>query len=187
MTPHILATDIAGNPFSWISHETAIHYYATEKVAWDLGEKEFIFRGGISNAGVQSILTVKPIIAIAGSAVMAKVLRAELPLGDNNDLLFRRGRYICAYCGEQFPRQMLSRDHVVPRSKGGLDNWQNCVTACKKHNEEKGAKYVHEYRPLLYVPYAPCRFEHFLLSGRNVIADQMSYLMAKVSKNSRLL
>lgn len=187
MTTHILALDIAGNPFDWISHEVAIHYYATEKVAWDLGDKEFVFRGGVSNAGVQSIVTIKPIIAIAGSERMVRKLRAELPLGDNNDLLFRRDAHICAYCGEQFPRHQLSRDHIVPRSKGGADTWTNCVTASRMHNQEKGALLVHEYKPLLYVPYAPCRFEHFILSGRNVLADQMNYLAAKLPRHSRLL
>ena len=67
MTPQILALDIAGNPFDWISAQDAIHYYATDKVAWELGDREFLFRGGVSNAGILSTLTVKPIIAICGS------------------------------------------------------------------------------------------------------------------------
>lgn len=187
MTPHVLALDLAGNPFDWISPEAAVHYYATGKVAWALGDKEFVFRGGVSRAGIQSRVTVKPIIAIAGSHMMARKLRIALPLGDNNDLLFKRDRHICAYCGVQFARHQLSRDHVVPRSKGGANTWTNCVTACRAHNEEKGARHVHDYKPLLYVPYAPCRFEHFILSGRNVLADQINYLAGNLPRHSRLL
>jgi hypothetical protein len=63
----------------------------------------------------------------------------------------------------------------------------NCVTACKACNQAKGARFVHDFRPLLYVPYAPCRFEHFILSGRHVLADQHDYLSAKLPKHSRLL
>lgn len=187
MTTQILALSIAGNPFDWISAQEAIHYYATGKVAWELGEHEFVYRGGHSNAGTQSIITVKPIIAIAGSERMAKTLRAELPLGDNNDLLFKRDRYICAYCGERHQRHRLSRDHILPRSKGGLDVWSNCITACRYCNQTKGSKLVHEFRPLMFVPYVPCRFEHFILSGRNVLADQHDYLAACLPKHSRLL
>jgi len=187
MNPNILALSINGYPFEWISHEDAIHYYATGKVAWDLGDKEFVFRGGFSKTGVQSIVKVKPIIAIAGSEIMARKLRINLPLGDNNELLFKRDRYTCAYCGEQFSRHQLSRDHVIPRSKGGQDIWTNVVTACRHHNQEKSARLVHEYRPLLYVPYTPCRFEHFILSGRNVLADQMAYLAGRLPGHSRLL
>ena len=183
----VLALDIAGNPFDWLDPSEAVHYYATGKVAWDIGETyNFVFRGGFSNAGVQSIIHVKPVMAVAGSGIMARMLRAELPLGHGNDLLFRRDRHTCAYCGGIFQRNQLSRDHVVPRKLKGKDVWTNCVTACKDCNQKKGHKRVEEFRPLLYVPYAPCRFEHFLLSGRNVLADQHDYLSAALPKHSRM-
>jgi hypothetical protein len=186
MHPHILALSINGYPFDWLTAEEAVHYYATGKVAWELGDTEFVFRGGYSNEGVQSIVKVKPIIAISGSEIMAKKLRMTLPLGDSNDMLFKRDRYTCAYCGEQFPRQLLSRDHVMPRSRGGKDVWTNVVTACRVCNQEKSARLVHEYKPLLYVPYTPCRFEHFILSGRNVLADQHDFLARKLPAHSRV-
>ncbi|PWF55441.1 HNH endonuclease [Massilia glaciei] len=187
MITQILTLDIAGNPFKWISPEDATHYYATDKVAWELGDREFVLRGGVSNAGVLSIIRVKPIIAIARSERMARMMRVELPLGDDNKLLFARDRHTCAYCGNMFGHQHLSRDHVRPRTLGGPDTWMNCVTACRECNQAKGAKPVHEFRPLLYVPYVPCRFEHFILSGRNALADQHDYLSAKLPKHSRLL
>ncbi len=187
MTTHILALDIAGNPFDWIPPQDAVSYYATGKVAWELGEREFLFRGGYSHTGVQSEIRVKPIIAIAGSEIMAKKLRNELPLGDHNDLLFKRDRYTCAYCGEQHLHYQLSRDHILARSRGGLDTWMNCVTACKTCNQKKGSRLVHEFRPLIFVPYVPCRSEHFILSGRNVLADQHEYLAARLPRHSRLL
>ena len=186
MSAHILVLDIAGNPFDWVAPQEAIHYYAIGKVAWELGEREFVFRGGYGKTGLQSRLIVKPIIAIAGSEIMARKLRAVLPLGDNNDLLFKRDRHTCAYCGKQFHRGHLSRDHILPRTRGGRDTWMNCVTACKQCNQQKGSMLVHEFRPLIYAPYAPCRYEHFILSGRNVLADQHDYLAAKLPRHSRL-
>ena len=75
MIAHILALDIAGNPFEWIAPQEAVLYYATGKVAWELGERDLVFRGGYSRSGVQSKITVKPIIAIAGSEIMARMLR----------------------------------------------------------------------------------------------------------------
>lgn len=41
--------------------------------------------------------------------------------------------------------------------------------------------------PLLYVPYRPCRAEHFILSGRRILADQHEYLASRVRPGSRLL
>lgn len=187
MINQILALDIAGNPFDWIFPQDAVHYYATDKVAWDLGDRDFVFRGGYSKAGAQSIIKVKPIIAVAGSEIMARKLRVELPLGDQNDLLFRRDRYTCAYCGEQFSHHKLSRDHILAKTHGGQDTWMNCVTSCRACNQKKGHKLVHDFRPLIYLPYVPCRNEHFLLSGRNVLADQHDYLAAKLPAHSRSL
>jgi len=187
MAEHILALDIAGNPFDWIAPQEAVLYYATGKVAWELGERELVFRGGFSRLGVQSRIIVKPIIAVAGSEMMARMLRKELPLGHQNHLLFKRDRHTCAYCGIQLPHKDLSRDHILPVSRGGKDSWMNCVTACLQCNHEKGDKPVDDFRPLLYVPYAPCRAEHYLLSGRNVLADQHDYLAARLPRHSRLL
>jgi hypothetical protein len=188
MAAHILALDIAGNPFDWIAPQEAVLYYAAGKVAWELGEREIVFRGGFSRLlGVQSRIAVKPIIAIAGSEIMARMLRKELPLGNQNHLLFNRDRYTCAYCGDCLTHRELSRDHILPQSRGGRDTWMNCVTACLQCNHEKGDKLVHHFRPLLYVPYVPCRAEHYLLSGRNVLADQHDYLAARLPRHSRLL
>lgn len=38
---------------------------------------------------------------------------------------------------------------------------------------------------LIYVPYVPCRHEHFLLSGRKILADQMDYLAPSLPAHSR--
>jgi hypothetical protein len=182
----ILALDIAGNPWAWLSAQEAIHYYAIGKVAWELGEEDTVFRGGWSRAGIQSMIAVKPIIAVAGSGIMAKMLR-PIPLGNDNNLLFKRDRYTCAYCGLVLGRHDLSRDHVLARSRGGEDSWMNCVTSCRRCNCSKDAKLVSDFKPLLYVPYAPCRAEHFLLSGRHILADQHEFLAASLPRHSRLL
>ncbi|WP_425953245.1 HNH endonuclease [Ralstonia pseudosolanacearum] len=183
----VLALDIAGNPYEWLPPEDAVTLYAKGKVAWELGDTEMVFRGGVSNGGVQSMIVIRPIIAIAGSEPMARKLRQELPLGErDNELLFLRDQHVCGYCAKVFPRHLLTRDHILARSRGGEDTWMNCVTACRDCNQKKGAKLVHEFRPLVYLPYVPNRAEHFILSGRNVLADQHEYLAAQLPKHSRL-
>ena len=61
------------------------------------------------------------------------------------------------------------------------------MITCKRCNQDKQDKLVSDFKPLMYVPYVPCRFEHFILSGRNVLADQHEYLAAKLPRHSRLL
>jgi 5-methylcytosine-specific restriction endonuclease McrA len=76
----------------------------------------------------------------------------------------------------------------VPKSRGGENTWMNCVTACKECNSKKGHKTLKEAGlELLYVPYVPNHFENMILQNRNILADQMEYLLSGVPKHSRVL
>jgi hypothetical protein len=187
MNAQILVLDLAGRPYAWSSPEEAATFYAKRKVAWDLGGDRFVLRGGYNHLGRRSRIEVAPIVAIAGSDVRSGIYWEPLTLSDrNNNLLFARDRYTCGYCGQQFHRRHLTRDHIMPRSRGGRDTWTNCITACLHCNGAKADKLVDDFRPLMYVPYSPCRFEHYLLSGRNILADQHDYLSAKLPTHSRM-
>lgn len=51
--------------------------------------------------------------------------------------VFRRDHHKCCYCGKS---SELSIDHVLPKSRGGLNNWTNCVSCCVSCNSKKGDK-----------------------------------------------
>lgn len=185
----ILALDIAGNPFRWLDIDRAARYVATDRVAWSLGEVSTIFRGGIQRiTGLRSQLAVPPVIALAKSEAMVRHSR-PIPLGDDNDPLFRRDRHMCAYCGDVFGKRELTRDHIMPKARGGRDVWMNVVTACRVcNNLQKGCRTPEEAgMALMYIPYEPCLAEGFLLVGRNVLVDQMAYLAARLPRHSRML
>jgi 5-methylcytosine-specific restriction endonuclease McrA len=55
------------------------------------------------------------------------------------NLMFRDAHQ-CQYCGKRPPLRDLNIDHVVPRSRGGDDSWENLVTACRSCNLRKGWK-----------------------------------------------
>lgn len=58
----------------------------------------------------------------------------------NRRNLFARDRNQCQYCGRSFPTCDLSIDHVLPRSHGGGDSWDNLVCACIRCNARKGGR-----------------------------------------------
>jgi hypothetical protein len=183
----ILKLDVGGTPTEWISHQDAIIYHAKGNVAWQLGEGEsdVTFRGGENRiTGTMSRIITAPIIAIKGESG-AKARMAKPPSLTNPDL-FRRDHYMCAYCGGVFKYLALTRDHVIPRSRGGLDKWTNCVTACEKCNHKKDYHLLDECgMQLLYVPYAPNKAEALVLEGRNMLACQMEYLLSFLPEQSR--
>lgn len=55
------------------------------------------------------------------------------------NLMFRDGHQ-CQYCGKTPPVRDLNIDHVMPRSRGGADTWENLVTACRVCNLRKGRR-----------------------------------------------
>lgn len=183
--PQILALDISGIPRTWVNFDDAIVYYAKNQVAWSLGEVVARYHGGIQQStGKQSYLEAASIIAVKGDVFGLKK-SGKVPL--TNRSLFARDKQICCFCGDHFPNHALSRDHIIPRVHGGEDKWTNCVTACKSCNQKKGCLSLKEAKmQLLYVPYAPNTNEAMILQNRNILVDQMDYLMAGVPKHSRL-
>jgi 5-methylcytosine-specific restriction endonuclease McrA len=59
-----------------------------------------------------------------------------------NTFLFARDGYKCQFCGRSItelrPRESLTRDHLIPLSRGGTNDWTNVVTACSPCNTRKG-------------------------------------------------
>ena len=184
----ILALDQQGAPHRWISAQLAITYHAKNLVAWQLGqgEGEVLFRGGENRVtGLQSRIITAPIVAVKGESAASK--RANRPPPLTNTGLFRRDGHICAYCGKTFSELRLTRDHIVPTSRGGLDIWQNVVCSCEACNHKKDSFLLEECgMALLYVPYAPNRAEALILENRNVQACQIAYLKSFLPKHSRV-
>ena len=56
----------------------------------------------------------------------------------NRRNIFLRDNYTCKYCKKQLSAEELSIDHVLPKSRGGKETWDNLVTACKPCNSKKG-------------------------------------------------
>jgi HNH endonuclease len=185
----ILTLDQQGHPSGWVSHQDAITYHAKGLVAWQLGEGQgdTTFRGGENRiTGQVSRITTAPIIAIKGKATASR--RANKAPSLNNSNLFSRDDHVCAYCAKRFSFGDLTRDHVIPRSKGGRDIWTNVVTACGPCNHRKDDHLLEEVgMKLVYVPYTPNLAESLLLEGRNILACQMDYLVSFIPPQSRVL
>ncbi|NJK80881.1 MAG: HNH endonuclease [Chloroflexaceae bacterium] len=76
-----------------------------------------------------------------------------------------RDRETCQYCGIQPGRIHLTIDHVIPRSQGGLTQWDNVVTACRECNRKKGGRTPEQANmPLKIKPRQP-QYVAFALLG----------------------
>lgn len=182
--PRILIIDSHGQPVRWALMARAARYYAAGKVVTDLGEMLFSMTGGTQDlTGLRSEFITSSIVMIRGRH---RVPYGHAHVGLTKYRLFLRDRQICAYCGGKFAESDLTVEHIVPVSRGGQHVWTNVVTACRSCNTRKGNRLPEEARmPLLYVPYAVCRNEGFILSNRRILADQMAFLQATLPRHSR--
>ena len=168
-----------------MSAREAAVLYAIDAVAWTLGDPFRVLRGGVQRqSGQQSRIELHPIVAVRG-AIPSRAWRQVPTL--SNPKLFARDRQLCAYCGGHFHVDDLTREHIVPTSRGGQDTWMNCITACRTCNGRKGSRLPEEsgMNPR-YVPYVPSLHEDMILRGRRILADQMEFLLAGVPRGSRL-
>lgn len=182
----LLSLDAHGRVLDWMSWQDAACLYARGAVAWTLGDPCLTVHGGQCRAtGIQSIIDLHPIVAAKGHA-RPHALDPTPAL--TNAALFARDQHLCLYCGHEFPRPHLTRDHVVPLSKGGRDSWENVVSACFHCNSRKGGRTPQQASmPLLAVPYRPSWIEHLILSNRHILADQMAFLKSHLPKRTRAI
>ena len=79
-----------------------------------------------------------------------------LPLGVTRRGVLKRDNFTCQYCGRTQSSSDLTLDHVLPRSRGGKNTWENVVAACKPCNHRKGNRTPAEaHVRLLRQPFRP--------------------------------
>jgi 5-methylcytosine-specific restriction endonuclease McrA len=97
-----------------------------------------------------------------------------------NTFLFARDRYRCQYCGrpatELRPREGLTRDHLVPLSRGGTNDWSNVVTACGSCNTRKANRLPEEIGMHPLVPPVEPHFVHLSWAVRRLTPTQARYI-----------
>lgn len=97
-----------------------------------------------------------------------------------NTFLFARDQYKCQYCGrtgaDLKPREALTRDHLIPLSRGGSNEWTNVVTACSSCNTRKSNRLPSEIGMYpLHAPVEP-HFVHLSWAVRRLTPIQARYI-----------
>ena len=77
--------------------------------------------------------------------LIRSVYRNRVPFSKKNVVI--RDGFICAYCGARGGKMTI--DHIIPRSRGGPSNFENCVACCRKCNVEKGSRTPNEAKMYL--------------------------------------
>ena len=97
-----------------------------------------------------------------------------------NTFLFARDGYSCQYCGrhrsELRGRQFLTRDHILPISRGGTNAWQNVVTSCSPCNNRKGNRVPEEAGMHLRTDPSEPNYVHLVWAVRRLTPIQARWI-----------
>lgn len=117
-----------------------------------------------------------PVPSVIRLLVYRRVPRGNRSVSRKTILL--RDRFTCQYCMRPFISKMLTLDHVVPRSRGGANSWENLVAACTPCNNRKSARTPAEAGMTLAHKPAPIGIhaKHRLLAGAETGSDWDEYL-----------
>lgn len=89
--------------------------------------------------------------------------------------VLRRDNHRCAYCG----KTGTTIDHVLPRSKGGQDSWENLVACCLRCNNIKGDRLLSEIGwTLRWVPRMPHEPAWMVRGAEHLLPEWEGYLAA---------
>lgn len=83
--------------------------------------------------------TVRGAVRVPSIVICATFNKIVYPrvLFPTNRNIFKRDNYTCAYTGKKLAREELSVDHIIPRSRGGKNTWENMVCCDRTLNCEK--------------------------------------------------
>ena len=184
----ILRTDASGSPIEWINFQQAVKLYYLDIVLYECGSELLTIHGGINaRSGLRSEININSIVATDGGIFAKNKLLRNYTPPLTNRALFQRDFNVCLYCGLKFPDCELSRDHVTPIFHGGRDDWNNCVTACKRCNQHKGSQSPEQANmKLIAIPFTPNHAEYIFLQKKTILADQMTFLRAHFPRSSPL-
>jgi len=87
----------------------------------------------------------------------------RIEISFSRKLIEVRDRGRCQYCGKKLSGKDKTIDHIIPKSRGGQNKWENVVLCCKKCNKKKGNKTPEEVgMKLLKEPKKPKLIEMIL-------------------------
>jgi len=119
----------------------------------------------VRNGSGEEIFRIPLVIKLI--KIVRLIYKNKVPFSKRNIMV--RDEYKCMYCGTS---TRLTIDHVIPISKGGKNNFDNCTTACQPCNNKKGNRLPSQAKMFLFKqPYAPTISEFIRMRMKQLKID----------------
>ncbi|NJN83973.1 MAG: HNH endonuclease [Caldilineaceae bacterium] len=154
MAKQVLVLNASYEPLSLVSVRRAVVLLLREKAEMLEATQQML----------RSTSRVMPVPLVIRLVKYVRLPHRKVP--STRTAIMLRDAYTCQYCGESPGRIHLTVDHVVPRSRGGIHDWENLATACKRCNQKKGSHTPEEASmQLMRKPFEPSYVALVLLSN----------------------
>jgi len=165
-----LALNASFEPLTILPVERALRLVIDRKAEVLEADDARIFRSARSEIAAPLVIRLKRFIHVP------RRFRRQV----TNTFLFARDGYRCQYCGRHRAalrgREFLTRDHVMPMSRGGENAWDNVVTACSPCNNRKASHLPEECgMHLMKQPHEP-NYVELVWAVRRVTDVQAKYI-----------
>jgi 5-methylcytosine-specific restriction endonuclease McrA len=113
-------------PLAVVSFKRALVLVLNQKATVLAGDQSAVIRSANDEFELPSVILLQRYVRIPNSR--------RIPVSRRGVL--RRDNFRCGYC----LKGANTIDHVLPKSRGGKDTWENLVACCLKCNNNKGDK-----------------------------------------------
>lgn len=111
-------------PLAVVSFKRALVLVMNQKASVVAADERDVVRSATMSWPRPSVILLRNYVRIPGGR--------QVPVSRRGVL--RRDAHRCGYCGTA----ATTVDHVLPRSRGGADSWENLVACCLRCNNAKG-------------------------------------------------
>jgi 5-methylcytosine-specific restriction endonuclease McrA len=95
------------------------------------GKAEIVKNEEVEVVRSEKLAYPKPLIIRLLNYIKSKIKTFKV----NRNRIYKRDNHECAYCGS---KKQLTIDHIIPKSRGGKNTWNNLISSCLSCNLKKG-------------------------------------------------
>lgn len=150
-------------PLAVVSFKRALVLVMNQKASIVVADREHPVYGSTGEWERPSVIILRRYVRIPSGRSIPVSRRGVL----------RRDNARCGYCGAS----ASTIDHIIPRSRGGKDSWENLMACCLKCNNIKGDRTPEEMRWSLRISPRPPHGTQWMVRGvERALPDWEEYL-----------
>ena len=143
----VLVLDASFSPINICSAKRAMKLIVKNCARIEESHPQLFYTGKMWDENTGDLVTVDFFLPSVIRLLQWRFIPIRTPIVTRKNIL-NRDKNRCMYCGGEFPARALTLDHIIPRSRGGKNTWENLVACCMPCNKKKDNKLLSELKDM---------------------------------------